>query len=192
MLVDRTAQVMLIERERDLTVGARERTILSATLLVVMAVMFMQTLVAGVSLGEQASPLVLRRNAIIVCGVIAVGAALGRRGLFANHASAAAGRAIIGAAAAVLANRCFAVHIGLGAAPMMTVDLFLITVAFVTYGRFVAAVPLIVAAAVAASWPVTTRLGFNLGVFIAGVVLLLSWRREARRAIDAPARPPTA
>ncbi|MBK7076627.1 MAG: serine/threonine protein kinase [Myxococcales bacterium] len=192
VLVDRTAQVMLIERERDLTVGARERTILSATLLVVMAVMFMQTLVAGVSLGEQASPLVLRRNAIIVCGVIAVGAALGRRGLFANHASAAAGRAIIGAAAAVLANRCFAVHIGLGAAPMMTVDLFLITVAFVTYGRFVAAVPLIVAAAVAASWPVTTRLGFNLGVFIAGVVLLLSWRREARRAIDAPARPPTA
>ncbi|MBL8621007.1 MAG: serine/threonine protein kinase [Myxococcales bacterium] len=192
VLVDRTAQVVLIERERDATVGVRERTILSVTLLVVMAVMFVQTLVAGVSLGEQASPLVLRRNAIIVCAVIAVGAVLGRRGLFANHASASAGRAIIGAAAAVLANRCFAVQIGLGAAPMMTIDLFLITVAFVTYGRLVAAVPLTVAAAVAATWPVTSRLAFNLGVFVAGAILLLSWRREARRAIDAPVRPPTA
>lgn len=192
VLVDRTAQVDLIERERDVTIGVRERTILSATLLVVMAVMFIQTLAAGVSLGEQASPEVLRRNAVIVCGVIAVGAVLGRRGLFANHASASAGRAIIGAAAAVLANRCFAVHIGLDAASMMTIDLFLITVAFVTYGRFVAAVPLTLAATVAALWPVTSRLAFNLGVLVAGVILLTTWRREARRAIDAPARPPTA
>ncbi len=191
VLVDRTAQVVLIERERDATVGVRERTILFVTLLVLLAVMFVQTLVAGVSLGQQASPEVLRRNAIIVCGVVAVGAVLGRRGLFANHASAAAGRAIIGAAAAVLANRCFCVHVGIASAPMMTIDLLLITVAFVTYGRLLASAPMVIGVAVCATWPVTSRLAFNLSVFVAGVILLLGWRREAQRVADPPAPPPT-
>lgn len=75
---------------------------------------------------------------------------------------------------------------------MMTIDLLLITVAFVTYGRLLASAPMVIGVAVCATWPVTSRLAFNLSVFVAGVILLLGWRREAQRAADPPAPPPPA
>ena len=188
VLRERAAQAEVLVQERDQTLGVRERTILYVTLLVLVIGMFVQTLVAGVSLGHQASPEVLRRNGFIVAGVVITGALLGRRGLFGNRAATAAGRAIVTAVIAVAVNRAFAVHIGLASAPMMTIDMFLVATAFVTYGRPLASVPLLIAAACAAAWPTTSRLGFNLGVLVTGLALVAGWRHDARRALTARRR----
>ena len=172
----------------DQRVGLRERTIVYVSLLVLLVGMFAQTLVAGVSLGHQPAPATLHRNAVIALGVVALGTALGWRGIFGNAASAAAGRMILTLVAAMVANRTVGLQVDLPAATMMTLDLVMATAVLLTYGRARVAAVLALAAAVAALWPITARLAFNLALLISGLVLVAAWRREARAA--APAPPP--
>ena len=81
------------------------------------------------------SPGTAGTSAAIALGVVALGTALGWRGIFGNAASAAAGRMILTLVAAMVANRTVGLQVDLPAATMMTLDLVMATAVLLTYGR---------------------------------------------------------
>ncbi len=179
-LGERSAAAAALIRDRDHRVGLRERTLVGAGFVLLLIGAFVQTVLAGASIGDPLPQRTLLVNGAVVIGAMGLVVFLARQRLFANDASSAATRTLVAAAVIAMCNRGIGYLTDVPSAHVLRVDLLILGTAMAAYGRLrIAALPLL---AVGASliWPATTRLDFNLGVLAAALTMLARWWRQGR------------
>jgi hypothetical protein len=183
-LARRDAEAEAFVRDRDRSVGGKERGLMLGAIGLILTYFLVEAFVSGRSLDDPGAGGRILRNACVVAAPALAMMAIWRKRMFANEFSRRAGRAVVAMFAATIAHRALALQIDQPARSVFVLDLLLVTVSMATFGGRLGlglATVGLAGAIVCAFVPAAALLVYNGAIIAVAAILAVSWSRASRR-----------